>query len=130
MSQSLRGERQARINVSEGDRQETINLSEAEKLKQINEAEGRAQEIKLVAEATAAGIRDVASALTENGGREAVNLRIAEQWVSQFGQLAKTNNTMIVPAQLGDVATLVSTVMKSMETMDASSKEEVASEKI
>ena len=123
------GERQARINVSEGDRQETINLSEAEKLKQINEAEGRAQEIKLVAEATAAGIRDVASALTENGGREAVNLRIAEQWVSQFGQLAKTNNTMIVPAQLGDVATLVSTVMKSMETMDASSMEEVASEK-
>ena len=123
------GERQARINVSEGDRQETINLSEAEKLKQINEAEGRAQEIKLVAEATAAGIRDVASALTENGGREAVNLRIAEQWVSQFGQLAKTNNTMIVPAQLGDVATLVSTVMKSMETMDASSTEEVASEK-
>ena len=123
------GERQARINVSEGDRQETINLSEAEKLKQINEAEGRAQEIKLVAEATAAGIRDVASALTENGGREAVNLRIAEQWVSQFGQLAKTNNTMIVPAQLGDVATLVSTVMKSMETMDASTTEEGASEK-
>ena len=123
------GERQARINVSEGDRQETINLSEAEKLKQINEAEGRAQEIKLVAEATAAGIRDVASALTENGGREAVNLRIAEQWVSQFGQLAKTNNTMIVPAQLGDVATLVSTVMKSMETMDASSTEEGASKK-
>ena len=123
------GERQARINVSEGDRQETINLSEAEKLKQINEAEGRAQEIKLVAEATAAGIRDVASALTENGGREAVNLRIAEQWVSQFGQLAKTNNTMIVPAQLGDVATLVSTVMKSMETMDASSPEEGATEK-
>ena len=123
------GERQARINVSEGDRQETINLSEAEKLKQINEAEGRAQEIKLVAEATAAGIRDVASALTENGGREAVNLRIAEQWVSQFGQLAKTNNTMIVPAQLGDVATLVSTVMKSMETMDASSSEEGSSEK-
>ena len=123
------GERQARINVSEGDRQETINLSEAEKLKQINEAEGRAQEIKLVAEATAAGIRDVASALTENGGREAVNLRIAEQWVSQFGQLAKTNNTMIVPAQLGDVATLVSTVMKSMETMDATSPEEVASGK-
>ena len=123
------GERQARINVSEGDRQETINLSEAEKLKQINEAEGRAQEIKLVAEATAAGIRDVASALTENGGREAVNLRIAEQWVSQFGQLAKTNNTMIVPAQLGDVATLVSTVMKSMEAMDGSSPEEVASGK-
>ena len=111
------GERQARINVSEGDRQETINLSEAEKLKQINEAEGRAQEIRLIAEATASGIREVASALSEPGGRDAVNLRVAEQWVAQFGQLAKTNNTMIVPAQLGDVATLVSTVMGSMETM-------------
>ena len=111
------GERQARINVSEGDRQETINLSEAEKLKQINEAEGRAQEIRLIAEATASGIREVASALSEPGGRDAVNLRVAEQWVTQFGQLAKTNNTMIVPAQLGDVATLVSTVMGSMETM-------------
>ena len=120
------GERQARINVSEGDKQETINLSEAEKLKQINEAEGRAQEIKLVAEATASGIRDVAAALTQAGGREAVNLRIAEQWVSQFGHLAKTNNTMIVPAQLGDVATLVSTVMKSMEAMDASGTGESA----
>jgi regulator of protease activity HflC (stomatin/prohibitin superfamily) len=115
------GARQARINVSEGDRQETINLSEAEKLKQINEAEGRAQEIRLIAEATASGIREVAHALTEPGGRDAVNLRVAEQWVTQFGQLAKTNNTMIVPAQLGDVATLVSTVMGSMEAMSAES---------
>ena len=113
------GARQARINVSEGDRQEAINLSEAEKLKQINEAEGRAQEIRLIAEATASGIREVAQALTQPGGRDAVNLRVAEQWVTQFGQLAKTNNTMIVPAQLGDVATLVSTVMGSMETMSA-----------
>ena len=113
------GTRQARINVSEGDRQEAINLSEAEKLKQINEAEGRAQEIRLIAEATASGIREVAQALTQPGGRDAVNLRVAEQWVTQFGQLAKTNNTMIVPAQLGDVATLVSTVMGSMETMSA-----------
>tara|TARA_B100000900_G_scaffold65786_1_gene50966 strand:- start:1506 stop:2453 length:948 start_codon:yes stop_codon:yes gene_type:complete len=116
------GARQARINVSEGDRQEAINLSEAEKLKQINEAEGRAQEIRLIAEATASGIREVANALIEPGGRDAVNLRVAEQWVMQFGQLAKTNNTMIVPAQLGDVATLVSTVMGSMDTMAAEKK--------
>jgi regulator of protease activity HflC (stomatin/prohibitin superfamily) len=108
------GERQARINVSEGDRQEAINLSEAEKLKQINEAEGRAEEIRLIAVATAAGIREVALALSEPGGREAVNLRVAEQWVKEFGKLAKTNNTMIVPAQLGDVATLVATVMGTM----------------
>ena len=116
------GARQARINVSEGDRQEAINLSEAEKLKQINEAEGRAQEIRLIAEATASGIREVTNALIEPGGRDAVNLRVAEQWVMQFGQLAKTNNTMIVPAQLGDVATLVSTVMGSMDTMAAEKK--------
>ena len=75
------GERQSRINVSEGDRQEAINLSEAEKLRQINEAEGRAEEIKLIAQATAHGLREVASALSEPGGREAVNLRVAEQWV-------------------------------------------------
>jgi|TARA_B100000768_G_C11230703_1_gene354912 regulator of protease activity HflC (stomatin/prohibitin superfamily) len=108
------GERQSRINVSEGDRQEAINLSEAEKLRQINEAEGRAEEIKLIAQATAHGLREVASALSEPGGREAVNLRVAEQWVKEFGKLAKTNNTMIVPAQLGDVATMVSTVMGTM----------------
>jgi regulator of protease activity HflC (stomatin/prohibitin superfamily) len=108
------GERQARINVSEGERQEAINLSDAEKLRQINEAEGRAEEIKLIADATAHGLRQVASALSEPGGREAVNLRVAEQWVKEFGKLAQTNNTMIVPAQLGDVATMVSTVMGTM----------------
>ncbi len=108
------GERQARINVSEGERQETINLSEAEKLKQINEAEGRAQEIRLIAEATAQGIRDVATALDQPGGREAVNLRVAEQWVKEFGRLAQTNNTMIVPAQLGDVATMVATALNTV----------------
>ena len=108
------GQRQARINVSEGEKQETINLSEAEKLKQINEAEGRAQEIRLIAEATAQGIREVANSINEPGGRDAVNLRVAEQWVGEFGKLAKTNNTMIVPAQLGDVSTMIATAMSAM----------------
>ena len=116
------GERQSRINVSEGDRQEAINLSEAEKLRQINEAEGRAEEIKLIAQATAHGLREVASALSEPGGREAVNLRVAEQWVKEFGKLAQTNNTMIVPAQLGDVATMVSTVMGTMGNIAGDNK--------
>lgn len=111
------GERQAKINVSEGQKQETINLSEAEKLKQINEAEGRAQEILLIANATAQGLRAVAQVITSPGGREAVNLRVAEQWISEFGKLAQTNNTMIVPAQLGDVASLVGTVMTTMERL-------------
>ena len=82
---SSEGERQARINVSEGERQEAINLSEAEKLRQINEAEGRAEEIRLIAEATAAGVRAVAAADSEPGGQDAINLRVAEQWVKEFG---------------------------------------------
>ncbi len=98
---------------------EVINLSEAEKIRQINEAEGRAQEIQLVAQATAQGLKDVAAALVERGGPEAVNLRVAEQWVKEFGKLAKTNNTMIGPAQLGDVATMVSTVMGTMGNIRA-----------
>ena len=117
---SSEGERQARINVSEGERQEAINLSEAEKLRQINEAEGRADEIRLIAEATAAGVRAVGAAVSEPGGKDAINLRVAEQWVSEFGKLAKANNTMIVPAQLGDVSTLVSTVMGTMGNIQKS----------
>ena len=117
---SSEGERQARINVSEGERQEAINLSEAEKLRQINEAEGRAEEIRLIAEATAAGVRAVGAAVSEPGGKDAINLRVAEQWVTEFGKLAKANNTMIVPAQLGDVSTLVSTVMSTMGNIQKS----------
>lgn len=97
------GERQARINVSEGHKQEVINLSEAEKLKQINEAEGRAQEIQLIAEATATGLAKIAQAIQQPGGAEAINLRVAEQYVQEFGKLAKTNNTMIIPAELANI---------------------------
>lgn len=97
------GERQAMINVSEGQKQEVINMSEAEKQKQINEAEGRAKEIELVATATAEGLRKIALAIKEEGGQEAVNLRIAEQYVKEFGNLAKTNNTMIIPAELANI---------------------------
>lgn len=97
------GERQAMINVSEGQKQEVINLSEGEKLKQINEAEGRAQEIQLIAEATAEGLRKIAAAIEEPGGKDAVSLRIAEQYVGEFGKLAKTNNTLILPAELSNI---------------------------
>lgn len=98
------GERQAMINVSEGHKQEVINLSEAEKQKQINEAEGRAKEIELVALATAAGLTEIAAAVRQEGGQEAVNLRVAEQYVQEFGRLAKTNNTMIIPAELANIS--------------------------
>lgn len=97
------GERQSMINVSEGHKQEVINLSEAEKQKQINEAEGRAREIELIAEATAEGLRKIAAAIQQPGGQDAVSLRVAEQYVKEFGNLAKETNTLILPAQLADI---------------------------
>ena len=108
------GDRQAKINVSEGEKQELINLSEAEKQKQINEAEGKAREIELLAEATAQGIRTIASAINEKGGLDAVNLRVAEQYVTQFGKLAQESNTLILPSDVSDVASFVGTVTTAM----------------
>ncbi len=104
------GERQALINVSEGQKQEVINMSEAEKQKQINEAEGRAEEIELIATATAEGLRKIAIAINEPGGKDAVNLRVAEQYVKEFGNLAKVNNTMIIPAELSNIGGAVASI--------------------
>jgi regulator of protease activity HflC (stomatin/prohibitin superfamily) len=101
------GDRQAKINRAEGDRQEMIARSEGEKQRRINEAEGRAVEIQRVAEATAEGIRKIAIAITEKGGADAVNLRIAEQYLDEFGNLAKTNNSMIIPTNLADIAGVI-----------------------
>ena len=111
------GEKQAKINVSEGLMQEAINLSEAEKQKQINEAEGKAQEILLIAHATAKGLRDVAEAIEAPGGSEAVNLRVAEQYIKEFGKLAKENNTMILPGNLSDVGSMVAAVTKTLDVV-------------
>jgi len=110
------GERQAMINVSEGQQQETINLSEADKMRQINEAEGRAKEIELIAHATADGLRKIAAAIVEPGGKDAVSLRIAEQYVKEFGNLAKTNNTMIVPAELANIGGAVAGLAEILHT--------------
>jgi len=101
------GDRQAKINRAEGDRQEMIARSEGEKQRRINEAEGRAVEILRVAEATANGIREIASAINEKGGVNAVNLRIAEQYLNEFGKLAKTNNSIIIPTNLADIAGVI-----------------------
>jgi regulator of protease activity HflC (stomatin/prohibitin superfamily) len=101
------GERQAKINRAEGDKAEAIAQSEGEKQKRINEAEGRAQEIELVAMATAKGIREIAASIQAEGGTDAVNLRIAEAYLKEFGNLAKTNNTMIIPSNLADIAGLI-----------------------
>jgi regulator of protease activity HflC (stomatin/prohibitin superfamily) len=101
------GDRQAKINRAEGERQEMIARSEGEKQKRINEAEGRAVEIQRVAEATAKGIREIASAINQKGGINAVNLRIAEQYLDEFGKLAKTNNSIIIPSNLSDIAGMI-----------------------
>ena len=101
------GDRQAKINRAEGDRQEMIARSEGEKQRRINEAEGRAVEILRVAEATANGIKEIAKAINEEGGINAVNLRIAEQYLDEFGKLAKTNNSIIIPTNLADIAGVI-----------------------
>jgi regulator of protease activity HflC (stomatin/prohibitin superfamily) len=110
------GERQAKINVAEGTKQEAIKKSEGEKMKRINEAEGRAREIELVATATAEGLRRVAEAIQEQGGQDAVNLRVAEQYVTEFGKLARENNTIILPANLADLGGVVATVTSLLKT--------------
>lgn len=109
------GDREARINIAEGYKQDTIKRSEAEKSKQINEAEGKAQEIELLATATALSIRQVALAINEPGGSDAVNLRVAEQYVTEFGKLAKEGTTMILPTNLADVGSTVAGLTKILE---------------
>ena len=99
------GERQARINRAEGVKQEAIELSEGERQKRINEATGRAEEIRLVAQATAEGIRNIAAAISETpGGRDAMNLRLAEQYIAEFGKIAKTGNTLVLPTDMANIA--------------------------
>ena len=109
------GDRQARINRAEGFKREAIAVSEGEKQKRINEAEGQAREIAMVAKATAAGIQMVAEALNAKGGETAANLRVAERYINEFGKLAKENNTMIIPVELGNVAAMVATSMSVLE---------------
>ena len=112
------GDRQAKINRAEGEKQQAIAISEGEKMKRINEAGGRAQEILLVAEAQASGIRQVASAINDQGGMNAVNMQLAQQYLNEFGKLAKTNNTMIIPSDLANVAGILkaaTTVIKEVK---------------
>jgi regulator of protease activity HflC (stomatin/prohibitin superfamily) len=101
------GERDAKINVADGEKQRVIRESEAAKLRQINEAEGEAEAILAVARATAEGLRAVAVSLCAEGGDAAMQLRIAEQYLEQFGQLAQTGNTFVVPANLSDIASMI-----------------------
>lgn len=101
------GVRDAQINEAEGEKQRVIKESEAAKQRQINEAEGEAQAIMAVATATAEGLRRVANAVIDDGGPEAMQLRIAEQYINEFGNLAKTGNTFVVPSNLADLTSMM-----------------------
>jgi regulator of protease activity HflC (stomatin/prohibitin superfamily) len=113
------GARDALINNAEGAKQETIKNSEARRQQQINEAEGQAQAILAVATATAEGIRRVANAMQDPGGAQAVQLRVAEQYITQFGQLAKESNTLVIPANAADVASMIGVAMRVINTTSA-----------
>lgn len=101
------GERDAKINQAEGDKQRVIKASEANQQQQINEAQGQAQAILAVATATAEGLRRVGDSLGKPGGLEAMQLRIGEEYVKQFGKLAKESNTLVVPATLSDLSSII-----------------------
>jgi regulator of protease activity HflC (stomatin/prohibitin superfamily) len=113
------GTRDAAINTAEGVKQEVIKASEGRKQQQINEAQGEAAAITAVATATAAGIRSVAEAIKMPGGFEAVQLRVAEQYVGQFGELAKKSTTLVLPANVADVASMIALAMKSVQASPA-----------
>ncbi|MGL1863406.1 MAG: paraslipin [Pseudodesulfovibrio sp.] len=116
------GDRQSRINRSEGLRQEAVQISEGEKQKRINEAQGRAQEILLVADATAQGLQKVAEVINLPGGSEAMNLKVAEQYIDEFGNLAKENNTMIIPADLANMGGMVAAATEIIKKTSAPKK--------
>lgn len=105
------GEKQSAINMAEGQKQKVVLESEAMRQQQINQAEGQAEAIRSVAMATADGIKAVAASLNEKGGFEAVQLRVAEQMVEQYGKLAKSTNTMILPANFADMGSMITAAM-------------------
>jgi len=116
---SSEGRKQEQINIATGEKEAAIAKSEGDKQAQINNAQGEAAAVLAVAEATAEAVRKVGQAIQQAGGMEAVNLRVAEKYVEAFGQLAKTNNTLIVPAHMSDVSSLIAaamTVVKSGPT--------------
>ncbi|HQR20147.1 MAG TPA: stomatin-like protein [Burkholderiaceae bacterium] len=116
---SSEGRKQEQINIATGAREAAIAKSEGDKQAQINVALGEASAIVAIADATAKAVRQVGVAIREPGGIEAVNLKVAERYIDAFGALARTNNTLIVPANVGDVASLISTAMTVVKSQGA-----------
>nr|WP_315249917.1 stomatin-like protein [uncultured Duganella sp.] len=117
------GRKQEQINIASGEREAQIARSEGDKQAAINRAQGQAAAIVALAEANASALRQVGAALREPGGDEAMNLKVAEQYVGAFGQLAKTNNSIIIPANLGDMSGLIATAMQVVKTQSKIIKE-------
>ena len=109
------GERDAAINQAEGQKQQVIKASEANKQQQINEADGAASAILAIARATAEGLRTVAESIKVPGGQEAVQLRVAEQYIDKFGELAKSSNTLVLPASVADVGSMLALAMNAIK---------------
>ena len=109
------GERQSKINLAQGEKEQSILTSEGQKQELINKAEGAAAEIKLKADATADAITTVAEALNIKGGEQAASLDVAKQYVKEFGNLAKENNTLIIPGDVSNVASMVATAMSVID---------------
>jgi regulator of protease activity HflC (stomatin/prohibitin superfamily) len=106
------GRKQEQINIATGEREAAIARSEGEKQASINRAEGQAKAIVALAEANASALRQIAAAIGAPGGQDAVNLKVAEQYVNAFSQLAKTNNSIIIPANLGEMGGLIASAMQ------------------
>jgi regulator of protease activity HflC (stomatin/prohibitin superfamily) len=109
------GERQQEINVADGEKQAAVLRSEGEKQAAINKAQGDATAIRVIAEATAAGVRSVAEAIGDKGGLEAANLKVAQQYVEAFANLAKQSNTLIIPGNVADIGGFVATAMTVLD---------------
>ncbi len=109
------GERQSKINLAQGEKEQSILTSEGQKQELINNAEGTAAEIKLKADATAGAITVVAEALNKKGGEQAANLEVAKQYVKEFGNLAKVNNTLIIPSDVSNISSMVATAMSVID---------------
>lgn len=114
------GERQSQVNLAEGQKQRVVLTSEGDRMQQINNAQGESEAILAIARATAEGIRLVADSIQAPGGLEAVQLRVAENLVEQFGKLARTNNTLILPANFGDIGSIISSAMTVIKAQDGS----------
>jgi regulator of protease activity HflC (stomatin/prohibitin superfamily) len=110
------GRKQEQINIASGEREASIQRSEGEKQAAINKAQGQAAAIMAIAEATAEALRKTASAIREPGGSDAVNLKVAEQYVNAFAQLAKTNNSIIIPANMSDISGLIASAMQVVKS--------------